>query len=314
MRGKRVVVFGGSGFVGRHVIKRLAAKNAMIRVPARDPDRAGHLRPLGDVGQIVPMRMAGTGEGAVADLVDEADLVINLVGILHERRPGDFQRIHAELAGTIARIAKARGIERLVQMSALGADPESESLYAQSRAGAEKAVREAYPEATILRPSIIFGPEDSFFNRFGRMAMLSPALPLIDGGHTRFQPVYVGDVADAIMKGLEDPDTEGRLFELGGPRIYTFRELLDYLLEVLGRRRWLMPLPSRIAEIQARFLEFLPDPPLTRDQIKLLKTDNVVSGREATLADLGLRPTPLEVIVPRYVGAYARHRIPLPVA
>jgi NADH dehydrogenase len=235
------------------------------------------------------------------------------VGVLHERRAGDFERLHARLPGRIGSAAAASGVRGVVQISAIGADPGSASSYARTKAGGEKAIREARADAVILRPSIVFGPEDSFFNRFAAMARISPALPLIGGGRTRFQPVYVDDVAEAILAGLERPEAAGRTFELGGPRVYSFRELMTYLLQVLGRRRLLVNVPFGMAAAQARLAQLLPEPPLTRDQVEMLKKDNVVSPGAAGLAELGVEPTPLEVVVPRYLTPFARERLRLPV-
>ncbi|MCS6780887.1 MAG: complex I NDUFA9 subunit family protein [Geminicoccaceae bacterium] len=313
MRDKVVTVFGGAGFIGRHVVKRLAAKGATIRVATRSPETAGHLLPMGEVGQIVLARFA-EDEATIGALVAGAWGVVNLIGILFERRPGDFERVQARLPGTIARAAAEAGAERLVHLSAIGADPASPSLYARTKAAGEAAVRAAFPNAVILRPSIVFGPEDGFFNRFAAMARIAPALPLVGGGATRFQPVYVGDVAEAVIAGLERPELAGKTFELGGPRVYTFKELLEYVLAVTGRRRLLVPLPFGLARIQARLLEILPTPPLTRDQVALLERDNVVTAGMPGLAELGIQPTPVEAIVPGYLRAYARWQPTVPVA
>lgn len=308
MRNKVVTIFGGTGFLGRHLVKRLCEHGAIVRVATRDPHCANYLQPMGAVGQIVLVPWSPAREETIAAAVNGADFVVNLVGILYERRRGDFQRIQAELPGRIARAAAAAGASRLVHISAIGADPASPSRYARTKAEGEQAVRAAFPNATILRPSIMFGPGDGFFGRFGAMAQLSPVLPLVGGGKTRFQPVFVGDVAQAITAALERSDAAGRTYELGGPRVYTFKELLEWLLKVLGRRRWLAPLSFGLASFQARFLEFLPVPPLTRDQVELLKRDNVVSPGAKTLTDLGVHPTPVEVLVPDYVAAYGRIR------
>lgn len=313
MRDKVVTVFGGAGFIGRHVVKRLAAKGATIRVATRSPETAGHLLPMGEVGQIVLARFADD-DATIGSLVAGAWGVVNLIGILFERRAGDFERVQARLPGTIARAAAQAGAERLVHLSAIGADPASPSLYARTKAAGEAAVRAAFPKAVILRPSIVFGPEDGFFNRFAAMARIAPALPLVGGGTTRFQPVYVGDVAEAVIAGLERPELAGKTFELGGPRVYTFKQLLEYILRVTGRRRLLLPLPFGLARIQARFLELLPTPPLTRDQVALLERDNVVTAGMPGLAELGIRPTPVEAIVPGYLRAYARWQPTVPVA
>jgi NADH dehydrogenase len=303
MRDEIVTIFGGAGFIGRHLVRRLAARGATLRVATRSPNSAGHLLPMGDPGQIVLVRFA-EDEMTLAKLVEGASAVVNLVGILFERRAGDFERVHAVLPGRIGAAARAAGVGRLVHLSAIGADPASASLYARSKAQGEAAVRAAFPEAVILRPSIVFGPEDGFFNRFAAMARIAPALPLVGGGTTRFQPVYVGDVAEAILAGLERPEAAGRTYELGGPKVYTFKELLEYVLRVTGRRRLLLPLPFPLARLQACLLELLPNPPLTRDQVTLLERDNVVSPGAAGLAELGITPTPLEVVVPDYLAAY----------
>jgi NADH dehydrogenase len=231
--------------------------------------------------------------------------VINLIGILYETGRQQFAEIHGALAGRIAAAAQAEGVGRLVQVSAIGADPGSASAYARSKAEGERRVHEAFPGATILRPSIVVGPEDSFFNRFAALARILPALPLIGGGETRFQPVYVGDVAQAVVAALERDDAPGKTYELGGPRIYTFAELMRYMLKVLGRRRLLVSVPFGVATLQARFLELLPQPLLTRDQVELLRRDNVVSPGMSGLEALGITPTPIELIVPQYL---ARHR------
>src|SRR5271154_2670000 len=249
-------VFGGSGFIGRSVVKRLAAGGHIVRVAVRDPEAALFLKPMGEVGQIVPLYAPIQHEAAVHRAVDGADLVVNLVGILAERRAGDFQRIHADGAGRVARFAAATGVQRLVQVSAIGADPAGPAQYAKSKADGEQAVRAAFPTATILRPSVVFGPEDALFNRFAAMAQLLWVMPVIAGA-TRFQPVYVGDVADAVMAGLR-PDAPGGTFELGGPRVLTMRELLAYVLAQTGRHRPLVNVPMCVARLQAAVLEHLP--------------------------------------------------------
>ena len=235
MRSKVVTVFGGSGFIGRYVVQRLAEQGAVIRVPSRQPPRALFLKPLGAVGQINIEPWNPSAPGAVERLLAGADVAINLVGILFESGRGDFDRVQGRLPGEIGAAASAAGVQRVVQLSAIGADPRSESLYARSKAAGEAALQASFPPATILRPSIVFGPEDGFFNRFARMSQLSPVLPLIGGGRTRFQPVYVGNVADAVLAALAKPETAGRTYELGGPSVYSFKELLTYMLHVTGR-------------------------------------------------------------------------------
>ena len=296
-------VFGGSGFIGRYVVKRLALAGHVVRVAGRNPDRAGLLRPMGVVGQIVPLYAPLSDPGAVARAVEGADFVVNLIGILSERRPGDFRRLQADGAGRIAAAAAGAGVGRLVQLSAIGADAESPSQYARSKAAGEQAVRAAMPGATVLRPSIVFGPEDKFFNRFAAMTRFSPVMPVIEGA-TRFQPVYVCDVADAIIAGLTRRDAMGRTFELGGPRVWTFRELLAWIVAQTRRRRPLVAVPTGLARLQARVLEKLPGQLLTRDQLLLLARDNVVGQGVPGLAELGIAATPVELVVPQYLTRF----------
>ncbi len=304
MRDRRVAVFGGTGFVGRYLVQRLAREGARLRVMTRDPIAGAFLKPMGDPGQVVLVAGDVRDPAAIRRTIDDADTVVNLVGILYPRGARTFAAIHVEGARAIAEAAREAGARWLTHLSALGADARSDSDYARSKAAGEAAVSEAFPGATILRPSVIFGPEDDFFNRFARLARISPVLPLIGGGRTRFQPVYVGDVADAICRTVMDPGAAGRLYELGGPAVYSFRELMEIVMRETGRRRLLLPLPFGLAAFQARFLEWLPKPPLTRDQVKLLARDNVVSGEAPGLADLGIQATAVEAIVPRYLKFY----------
>lgn len=304
MGARRVAtVFGGAGFIGRHVVQRLARAGFIVRVAGRDTEKAGRLRTLGDVGQVVPVRASVTEEASVTRAVAGAEVVVNLVGILFERKAGDFQRIQAEGAGRVARLAAAAGAKRLVHLSAIGADAASESLYARSKAEGEAAVREAFPAATILRPSVVFGPDDQFFNRFAGLAALLPVMPVVCG-ETKFQPVYVGDVADAVMAALTREDAAGRTYELGGPRAMSMRQVLEFVLEHTHRRRLLVPLPARLVALQARLGEMLPTPPLTRDQLILLGRDNLVAEGALTLADLGIAPRAAEAIAPAYLARY----------
>lgn len=298
----RVVVFGGSGFIGRHVMPRLARAGATVIVPSRHPGQLGGLRTAGEIGQIVPVAVDVGNDASVAAVLAGADAVINLIGILAPSRGNGFDAVQHQAAARIARMAKAAGARAFVQMSAIGADPVSDSAYAASKGAGEAAVRAAFPDAVILRPSIVFGPGDGFFNRFGRMARVLPFLPLIGGGRTRFQPVYAGDVADAVMVALTDPACRGRTYELGGPRAYSFRDLLAYIRKQAGvPGRCLLPLPFPIATLQATFMELLPGKPLTRDQVRLLRRDNVVSGTLPGLADMGIVPTAVELVVPTYL-------------
>ena len=299
-------VFGGSGFVGRYTVGELARRGYRVRVAVRRPDRALFLKPLGDVGQITPVAANIRDEASVAAAVEGVDVAINLVGVLYEAGAQRFHAVHAEGAGRIARAASAAGVGRMVHVSAIGAAPDVAALYARSKAAGEEAVREAFPAAAIVRPSIVFGMEDDFLNRFAWIARLAPAIPLIGGGDTRFQPVYVGDVAAGIARIAEDAGTAGRTYEFGGPEVYSFRELMETLLRHVGRRRLLLPVPGILAMLPARLMELSPFPPmLTRDQVRMLERDNVVSGDAPGLADLGVAPTPLEAVAPDYL---ARHR------
>jgi NADH dehydrogenase len=304
VRNQLITVFGGAGFIGRHLVRRLAGQGARVVVVSRNPARGYFLQPRGGVGQILVVRVDLASEQALARALDGTSAVVNLMGILYETRQQKFEDVHAVLPGRIAKVAAVAGIGRMVHVSAIGADPASTSAYARSKADGEKRAHEGLPGATILRPSIVIGPEDGFFNRFAAMARLSPVLPLIGGGETRFQPVYVGDVADAVLAALRMPEAAGQTYQLGGPRVYSFAELMRYMLEVLGRRRILAPLSFGLASFQARFLELLPVPPLTRDQVELLKVDNVVADGAKGLADLGIAATPIELVVPEYLARY----------
>jgi NADH dehydrogenase len=303
---RTATVFGGSGFIGHHLVRRLGKTGAVVRVPSRHVTRVKALRTAGVVGQIVPEMIDVFDDAELGAAIQGADQVINLIGILAESSGDGFVKVHEELPGRIARIAAAAGVSRLVHVSALGAAADSGSAYARSKAAGETAVRAAFPNAAILRPSIVFGPEDDFFNRFATMSLMSPALPLIGGGHTRFQPVYVGDVADAIMAALDRPDAVGRTYELGGPGVYSFRELMEKMMAETGRERLLVPLPWGVAKLMAGLVEWIPGAPLTRDQVELLKQDNVLSGTAPGLADLGLRPTSLEIILPTYLDRFRK--------
>jgi NADH dehydrogenase len=300
------VVFGGGGFLGRHLVRRLGKSGAVVRVPSRHPTRLTYLRTAGVVGQIVPELVGTYDDEELVATLQGADIVINLIGILAENRRNSFARIHASLPGRIAAAAAAAGVKHLVHVSALGADDHSPSAYAKSKAAGEEAVMAAFPGATIIRPSIVFGPEDQFFNRFAGMALISPVLPLIGGGHTRFQPVYVGDVADGIMAALTTPDSAGKVYEFGGPATYSFRELMELMLAEIGIQRLLVPVPWGLARLQARFAEFLPGPPLTRDQVALLRQDNVLSGSAPGLSDLGIQPAALELILPTFLDRFRK--------
>ncbi|MCV0397887.1 MAG: complex I NDUFA9 subunit family protein [Rhizobiaceae bacterium] len=313
-----VTVFGGSGFLGRHVVRALARRGYLVRAAVRRPDLAGHLQPLGNVGQIHAMQANLRVRWSVDRAVDGADHVVNLVGILFESGRQRFSAVQDFGARAVAEAARAAGT-RLTHVSAIGADAESEAIYARTKAQGEAAVRETLPDTAIIRPSIMFGPEDDFFNKFANMARISPALPLIGGGVTKFQPVYVGDVAEAIARDVDGKLAPGRTWELGGPDVLTFRECMEKLLEIIDRRRILVSIPWSVASLQGKMLGMLPNPLLTEDQVRLLKSDNVVSqaameeGR--TLEGIGIRPLSLDAMLPTFLwrykiaGQYSRDRI-----
>lgn len=296
-------VFGGSGFIGRYVVKRLAHHGATVRVAVRDPEAAMFLRTAGSVGQIVPLHAPVQDEAAVGRAVEGATWVVNATGILAEGGSATFQGVHADGSGRIARLSAAAGVSRLVHVSAIGADPASNSRYGTSKAAGEQAVRQAFPGATILRPSVVFGPEDEFFNRFAGMARMAPVMPVISGS-TEFQPVYVGDVADAILAALTRADAIGGLYELGGPRTLSMRALMEMTMREAGHERLTIEVPLCLARIQASILERLPGKLLTRDQLAMLGRHNVVSAGMPGLADLGVMPTPMERIVPSYLRRF----------
>ncbi|MFZ8897485.1 MAG: complex I NDUFA9 subunit family protein [Alphaproteobacteria bacterium] len=301
MQGRLVTVFGGSGFIGRYVVKRLAAKGARVRVATRDPEGAKFLKPMGAVGQVAPFKVSIGNADSIRVAVEGSDAVVNLVGILSEGGRQSFRMAHVQGPENIANAASAAGIQNMVHVSAIGADGDSASAYARSKFLGEEAVRSAIPESVILRPSVVFGPEDDFFNRFAAMARMAPALPLVDGGRTKFQPVYVGDVADAVMAALENEGASGKTYELGGPEVLSFKALLEYILSETGRSRALVPVPAPFLKPLAAIMEFLPAPPLTRDQLILLRKHNVVNEGALTLADLGLDATAIAAEVPDYL-------------
>lgn len=315
MSDQLATVFGGSGFIGRHVVRELAKRGMRVRVAVRRPHLAQHLKPLGVVGQIQLFQANVRYAPSVAKALEGADACVFLPGVLAPQGRQTFEAVQAAGAATVARAAAAAGIEPYVHISAIGADAASKSIYARTKAEGEAAVRAALPNATILRPSIVFGEGDGFFNRFASMARFAPALPAIGGGRTRFQPVYVDDVADAVCEALVRPEARGRTYELGGPGVYTFTELMTLMMEVIGRKRLLAPIPFPIASLMglggeiAGWLPFL-EPFLTRDQVELLKSDNVVgaSGEEVgTLADLGITPDSVEAILPNYLERYRKY-------
>jgi NADH dehydrogenase len=316
MRDRLVVVFGGSGFIGTHVVRALARRGARVRVAMRRPHLGHTLRVLGDVGQIQLTQANVRFPDSVDAALEDADAAVNLVAVLHESGAQKFNTLHVDGARAVAQAAVRRGLERIVHVSALGAAPTG-AKYARSKFAGERAVQDAAPTATILRPSIVFGPEDHFFERFGQMAATAAALgpfgflPLIGGGTTKFQPVFVGDVADAICAALVREDARGRTYELGGPRVYTFKELMQFIVRETERRVPLVSLPFFLAHPLGVLLDWalgpFGEPPLTGDQVTMLKRDNVVSGDSGvgTIQDLGVKPLEsVEAIVPGYIWRF----------
>ncbi len=305
-----VTVFGGSGFVGRHVVRALAKRGWRVRVAVRRPDLAGHLQPMGSVGQIMPVQANLRYPDSVMRAVQGADAVVNLVGILFETGRQSFSAVQSEGARTIAKAAARAGITNIVHLSAIGADADSPAFYARTKALGEMAMRAEAPSTVIMRPSIVFGPEDNFFNQFANLARFLPFLPLIGGGATKFQPVFVGNVAEAVAQAIDGKAKAGATYELGGPEVKSFKEILSYILTVTGRNCALVPVPFALAELQGRILQVLPKPLLTRDQVLMLKTDNTVSdiaiNEERTLQGLGIVPDSIEAIVPGYLYRFRK--------
>jgi NADH dehydrogenase len=304
-----ITVYGGSGFLGRHVVRALAKRDYRIRVAVRRPELANHLQPLGRVGQIHAVQANLRNGPSVEAAARDAHVLVNLVGVLFERGRQRFGAVHNYGAEQVALAASAHGA-RMVHVSAIGADENSRSLYARSKAAAERLVLAAKPDAVIMRPSILFGPEDDFFNRFASLARLSPVLPLIGGGLTRFQPAFVGDVAIAIANAVDGNVLGGTLYELGGPEVRTFKQLMQYVLATVERKRLLVPVPFFAARLKAAFLQYMPKPLLTPDQVELLRVDNVVSDAATaegrTLQGLGIEPEPIEAIVPSYLWRFRK--------
>ncbi len=314
-----VTVFGASGFVGRHAVRAMAKQGLRIRAVSRRPNLANFLLPAGQVGQIQLMKGNVNNDEDVARAVDGAGAVVNLTGVLFGHGEQGFDAIHAEAARRIGKASREAGVGALIHLSAIGADPQADSSYAESKGSGERAVREEFPAATILRPSLIFGPEDQFFNKFASLARIMPVLPLIGGGRTRFQPVYVADVAAAIVKALKLEEARGQTYELGGPSVYTFKELLQFILRETGRRNLLLPIPYFLASLMAvgfvawnavpelvRQIFGVPSQPplLTVDQVRLLKSDNVVHEGARGLSDLGVTPAGMESVVPDYLWRF----------
>lgn len=305
-----VTVFGGAGFIGRYLVRVLAAQGYRVRVACRRPDLAGHLQPLGNVGQIQLVQANLRHRWSIDRAVEGADVVVNLVGILTQKGKQNFDSLQSRGAGWVAEAAKSAGA-RLVHMSAIGADLNHEADYARTKAEGERRVREVVSDAIIMRPSIVFGPEDQFFNRFAAMARIAPTLPLIGGGHTKFQPVYVGDVARAMAAVVDGKAASSTTWELGGPEILTFKQCLERTLDVIGRKRAFVSMPFGMAKFVGGFAQYAPGAPITPGQVELLKGDTIVSQEAIaaghTLPDLGVAVTPLGAVLPNYLVRFRKH-------
>lgn len=299
---KKAVIFGGTGFIGRQVVRDLAQKGFQIKVATRLPERAYFLKPAGFVGQIVPVACDYTEE-SIENAIQGCDYVVNCIGILYEKRRGGFQKAHVDIPKTIAAVCKKQKVKNFVHISALACE-RGTSKYAHTKLAGEQEVLQQFPKAAILRPSVVFGEDDSFFNMFAEMSRFLPFLPLIGGGKTKFQPVYVGDVSEAVMQALTHKEAQANIFELAGPETVSFKEIYKILMKHTKRQRALVKLPYSIAKLEAFFMQFIPNPPLTPDQVESLKTDNVKNNEALGLKDLGVEPTMMEIILPRYLERY----------
>ncbi len=308
--GDLICIFGGSGFVGRSVVRALAQRGFRIRVAVRRPDLAFHLQPIGDVGQIHAVQANLRYPQSLKAAMEGADAVINLVGILHESGHQTFEDVHVLGAEAIAVAATELGIKKLVHMSALGVSADSSSQYSRTKAEGAVRVQAAFRQASILEPSVLFGPEDNFFNKFASLARLTPVFPLVGGGHTKFQPLFVGDLAQAVVACLEKNDAAGRTFELGGPEVLSLAEIMEFIFTAIDRKRITVPLPFAVARFEAKFLQLFPNPILTVDQVEMLKQDSIVSAEAAlqnrVLESLGIKPHAIEAIVPPYLVRFRR--------
>ncbi len=298
-----VTIFGGTGFIGRQIIRELARSGVTIRVACRNPESAYALRPSGMVGQIVPVTCDINDTASLRHALSGAKTVINCIGILFEKGQQRFQKLHADFPGTLARLCQEENIEHLIHISALGIE-NSKSNYAKTKYEGERNLKNAFPQAIILRPSVVFGAEDNFFNQFATLARYLPVLPLIGAGKTKFQPIFVGDIADAVIKALQTPSAAGHIFELGGPEILTFRSIYERLFEHTKNPRYLMPIPFCLAKVKGAFLQMLPHPLLTIDQVRSLETDSILTQKYKTVSDLGLVPASLDLILPTYLDRF----------
>ena len=301
MNAKIATIFGGSGFVGRHLIRRLTKKDYRIIVATRSPYLSGFLKPLGGPGQIELIKTNIFDYENVKSILEKSNIVINLIGALHENRKQKFKDLHEKFPNFLSKICNDLNIEKFIHVSALGVKENHTSKYMQSKFRGEKNIQDNFKLSTILRPSIIFGPEDKFFNTFASFSQFSPMLPLIGNGATRFEPIYVGDVAEAIVRSLTNNQSQKKIYELGGPSVYSFKELMEILLKEIKKKRILIPIPFSLAKINSYFLQLMPKPLLTPDQVELLKYDNIVTGENLTLKDLGISGTPIQSVLPKYI-------------
>ena len=298
---KIIAIFGAGGFIGKHLIRNLTKLDYRIKIATRSPYLKGYLKPLGNPGQIELFKTNIFNEEDVKNVLKNCDLVINLVGILYETGKQKFNHIHSRFPQLLSNLCNEQGIKNLVHISALGVKEKHNSLYMQSKLEGEKNIQDTFKPSVILRPSVVFGPEDKFFNTFASLAQFSPVLPLVGGGKTKFAPIYVGDVAKAIVKALELNNSEPKIYELGGPENYSFKELMEILLREIKKKRFLIPIPFGFAKFQSYFLQMMPNPLLTPDQVELLKHNNIVSGNHSTLKDLGISGTQIQSILPKYI-------------
>ncbi len=306
MKQKIATIFGATGFIGRHLIRRLTEKDFRIIVATRSPYLHGYLKPLGDPGQIDLERVNLFDEKTLKVLLKNSNVVVNLVGILYETRKQKFENIHSKFPELLSKLCNEHGIEKFIHLSALGINEDVKSMYMRTKLQGEKNILNNFDNSIILRPSIVFGPEDNFFNQFASLSQFLPFLPLIGGGQTKFQPIYVGDVAKAIATILETEEIDNKIYELGGAEIFTFQQLMNILLKEIQKRRFLIPIPFSIAKFMARILQLFPKPLITTDQIEMLKEDNVVSNNCGTLLDLNIEPTTIESILPHYIYRFRK--------
>jgi len=306
MKQKIATIFGATGFIGRHLIRRLTEKDFRIIVATRSPYLHGYLKPLGDPGQIDLEKVNLFDEKTLKVLLKNSNVVVNLVGILYETRKQKFENIHSKFPELLSKLCNEHGIEKFIHLSALGINEDVKSMYMRTKLQGEKNILNNFDNSIILRPSIVFGPEDNFFNQFASLSQFLPFLPLIGGGQTKFQPIYVGDVAKAIATILETEEIDDKIYELGGAEIFTFQQLMNILLKEIQKRRFLIPIPFSIAKFMARILQLFPKPLITTDQIEMLKEDNVVSNNYGTLLDLNIEPTTIESILPHYIYRFRK--------